>query len=235
MARVGVSVVVIGAVAFVGGLVLGGVGPRSEVRDLEQQVFELERKNTRSAAAMAGRELTQLITDGVGQRTASPDAASGEADDPSSPARVTRSPASSPEEGGDPAPEPVDEGDPLEQARDLLAARGAQARAAFIEDANPSDAQLDTIDGILDEMNAELVAVARGFVDQVRTQGEPGRRDTMRTAADVLDIMVVAEDRMMETLDASQRDALREESSDPMSFVDPAVVDVLFELEGMAP
>ena len=118
----------------------------------------------------------------------------------------------------------------LSAARSALALRAAQARAALIEDADPSDAQLEAIDAAVADMNSSLEVLAQDLVQMFEGGGEPGRRDAMVFAAEALDTMIVAEDQIWDALDADQRDGVDDGSIDPFSYVDPGLVDVLAEL-----
>lgn len=236
-----IQTVVAGALAFVGGLVVGGMPLRAEVRALEDQVFELEKARSRRGSE-ASRELAELITQGV--REAAPDRPAAPPEDPPDDGAPPPAPAVPPEgepvaqdgpirlivdDPDDVGPEDVDS---LQSAKDLLRARAAQARAALFEDARPSAAQEAAMDEAIADMNDELYGLAQDLVDDLATNGEPNRRDMMRYGADVLDILVTAEDRMIGSLDADQVAGLREEATDPSSFVDPAILDVLQSLEG---
>lgn len=238
--RGGVQVFAIAAATFLLGLVVGGIGPRGEVADLQQEVFRLEREASRGGNA--GRELAALITKGLENRAPGQD---GITIAPVRPPDATDDGGPPPDQhvgtreipGEDAPPPPVADEGPrtLEAARDALAVRRRQARAALLEDVDPTEDQEAEIDAAFDDMNVELEAIAREVVDIVNTQGEPSRRDMMRLGADTLDAMVVAEDRVLAVLDPGQRDAVRPEATDPASFVDPEIVDLLLDLDGGEP
>ena len=57
----GPAVVGVVALAFVGGLVLGGVGPREEVRRLEGELFEAQQRG----AGLAGVDIARVVTEGL--------------------------------------------------------------------------------------------------------------------------------------------------------------------------
>ena len=108
--------------------------------------------------------------------------------------------------------------------------RRNQARAALVEDADPSDAQLDDIDEAVADMNESLQGLAQDLVDMLEEGSTPGRRDAMVFAAEALDTMIDAEDRIWDSLDVEQRDAVDEASIDPFSYVDQSLLSVLAEL-----
>lgn len=238
-ARMGAQTAILAAGAFVAGIVAGGIGPRGEVRRLEAEVFELQRAATRGPNA-PGRQLATLITQGL----EGADAATPPGRRPAPPQGDTDGQASSPEpddvdaEGferalRDGADEPIDDGAPLEAAREMLELRRDQAYRALREQADPDPAQLEAIDGALADMNVELTDMAHELVDQVMADGTPNRRDTMALGADVLDLMVRTEDRMLGSLSPDQRARLGDDVTDPTAFIDPGVVEILQRLEGM--
>jgi hypothetical protein len=145
-----------------------------------------------------------------------PDAVSG------APPHAEPAPEIEPNDG---PPELTD--DQAAAARTLLEARRAQARQALIEDAGLDDDQLGTIDDAAAEMNEALLALTNDLVAEVNENGEPSRRDAMVYAADALDTLITAADRIDASLTPEQRAAADPESLDPLSYVDPAIVDAV--------
>ncbi|MCB9662768.1 MAG: hypothetical protein H6732_01550 [Alphaproteobacteria bacterium] len=239
--RTGLAVGVLVAGAFVAGLVAGGLGPRAEVRALRAELLDAEREVAREGRAAAASDLTDLIVGGVrsadqgrplrdrgtgGDPVPLPTPAGGEEEAGEGP-RSTGPAGALGGEGG-----PAEDGGPgVGAMQDALAVRRVQARAALVEDARPTAAQLESIDAALLDMNDELEGIARELVSLSAEGRAPGRRDVMRLGADVFDVLVVTEERMLEALEPDQRAALREESTDPTSFVDPAILGIVGELE----
>jgi hypothetical protein len=108
--------------------------------------------------------------------------------------------------------------------------RRTQAIAALREQAEASDEQMETVEQIVGDMNADLQALAEEFVATAR-EGEPSRREMMVFANDTLGILIDTEDALFQALPADQREDLSEEALDPMSYVDGGIVDVLAELD----
>ena len=137
-----------------------------------------------------------------------------------------------------PAPAETDAKPDVEQevtaAKMALEVRRTQARAALIEDAGLDDKQIASIDEATAAMNAELIALTDDLVADVKENGPPSRRDSMQYAAEALDVMISAEDRMNAVLDDDQRADAAVESLDPLSYVDPSIVDHLRELRALA-
>lgn len=160
----------------------------------------------------------------------------GRRNEPVAPAPAGREPAL-PDEAPDAAAEPVPPPDVEQEvsaAKTALEARRTQARAALIEDAGLDDTQLAAFDEATAAMNAELIALTDDLVADVQENGPPSRRDSMQYAAEALDVMISTEDRLNAVLDDDQRTDAAPESLDPLSYVDPSIVDHLRELRALA-
>jgi len=216
---------IVGALALVLGVVLGGLLPRAEVRRLEAEAEELRSRECRSGV---GSDLASLLL-----RPPIPTA-----DEPDEPAPVEvlgepvgDAPAPAPE-GAEPAEGDVEVfGEDVEAAKTALRLRTTQARASLFEDAAPDEGQVESFDAAVDDMNDDLHELAEGMVSRFREHGEPTRREAMVFAADVLDVVITAEDRMAESLDPEQLDDVDEAALDPFSYIDPALLDLLSELD----
>ncbi len=235
--------VAVAAIALVLGLILGGLGPRNDMRKLEKKYAEMDDGPCKSTL---GTDLAALMGGGFGQE---PDAR---------PTRNDRRPATNPlgdrdpdviaaenpeaaelvaemesEDGAEELAEDLAEGldeEQLQLARTALELRRAQARAALVEDAEPDETQLESIDIAVNEMNESLTNLAEELTTMIADGEEPTRRDAMEFAADALDTMLLAEDAMRGALDPDQLDLLDDGSLDPFSYVDPSLVDTLEKL-----
>ena len=227
------------------GLVFGGMGPRAEVRDLQQEIFDLKRDGAQSGS---GRQIADLITRGLPSR-----AGDGPSDRPSD-RPPGRPPADGDEGAGDRQPLPSGSDEPdrvasadaadrpaspfppeeVEAAKAAMALRAAQARAALVEDADPTPEQLAAIDLATTQMNDRLEELALQFFQQVEAEGQPDRRELYRMAADTMDAFVSAEDGILASLTPEQRAAVRQEATDPTSFVDDRVIGLLANLDQRA-
>jgi hypothetical protein len=119
----------------------------------------------------------------------------------------------------------------VDRMKEAMEIRRTQAIAALREQADASDEQMDTVDAIVGDMNADLQALAEEFVATTR-EGEPSRRDLMVFASDTLEILIGTEDALYDALPEDQREGIAEEALDPLSYVDGGIVDVLAELDG---
>jgi hypothetical protein len=212
-----VKYVLVATAALLVGLLLGGIPTRGEVRRLETEVEELEDRECRP----------RLGTDFLGAlrpQVESPPATAATPPGVDEPEDTDTEAAPAADE----APE-LDEDEGPEAMRAVLDARRAQARAALLEQVEPTDAQLDTFDAAVADMNTELRAIAEDLLARVRELGEPPpRREMLLYAADGLDAVIEADTRIREALGDVDVD---DEAVDPLSHVDPALVDLLVELD----
>ncbi len=131
------------------------------------------------------------------------------------------------------APAGDEKPDDLEEGRTLLAARRAQARAALIEGADPTPEQLADVDAVVADMNAEIRAIAEDFVERVRElDGPPPRTELYAIAADGLDVITRTEARLRDAL-GDRADDVDPDALDPLSYLDPALVDLALELDAL--
>ncbi len=219
------------AIALVVGLVLGGLGPRAQVRALGDRVEELEARDCSGGGGGLGAGLASMF----GDRPLMPTAPPPTFDEPAGDLEPT---ADAPEDGvriqiGD-APVPVDapEVPTVEMMKDALDLRRVQAQQALFEQADPSDEQLEEFDASIEEMNASLQALAEELVHRVESGAPIERRDSMVFAADALDIMIGAEDAIYETFDEDQLAGVDDAAVDPFSYVDGDILETLSSLDG---
>ena len=227
-------VIVAGAVSLVLGLALGGLAPRAENRSLRMQVDELQDRECGGNGV--GREIAAAVQGEPWKAALEDDAV--EAIDRGREAEAEEEEEEEEEgvrfefdvgDGDELEPETVEEG--IQMAKDAMSLRQTQARAALDEQAAPSDGQWDAIDAAIDDMNADLAAISQDFVDQVGDGGEPSRREALLFASETLDVILDADDRIYGALDADQRAGVDEEAIDPLSHIDPGLLDVFLELE----
>ena len=221
-------------VAVLLGLVLGGLGPRAEVRALEDRIAELEKKDCKSGvgaglASMFGNRPLMDEFAGGRREIELPEAAPEPEEDGAVPQK---------EDGividfGD-GPTKVDSPEQAKaMAKEALEIRRTAARAALEEDAEPDEEQMQQFDDAVAEMNASLMALAEEVVARAESGDVPERRDMMVFAADSLDIMIAAEDCIEGSFTEEQLAAMEDGSVDPFSDVDPELVDVLGKLDGL--
>ncbi len=231
--------VAIAAITLVLGLVLGGLPPRAELRRTQQ---ELEEAQAADCSGQVGRDLALLL----GQGAAAPRTPQEEAIDRPAEIAAEHPEAVEVAEQIDAEMEAAEaevatgleelaaSGEELELARTALDLRRAQSRAALVEDADPSDEQLEAIDQAWTDMNEVLVDLSDELVGMLAEGQEPTRRDAMGFAADALDAMLVAEQSIEGLLDADQLGDLEEDALNPFNYIDPGIIDALEGLDGGA-
>ena len=234
----------VAAVAIVVGVLLGGFGPRAEVRDLRRQLQENEEA---PCTNQFGRDLAMLMGQGVGRSTSQPlpfDDQPADGDGERSPeeiaaenpvaAEMAREIEEAEAEVEQEIREAVREGltaeEELDAFRTALELRRAQARAAVREQVDPDDGQWAEIDSAVEDMNDTLIGLGEELADIFAAGEEPTRRDAMEFSADALDALLQAEDRMRGALEDDQLAELDDGALDPFSYIDPALIDVLMEL-----
>lgn len=227
---------VVAAVALVVGLVIGGIAPRAELRRVQAELEEARSKQGRGVgsdlARMFGRGGLRAAARGeeapivVDPGTAAPPARDDDAADaPPPPGERRRARLEARREGED--GEPQD----LGAVREALELRRTQARAALVEDAGADDAQLAEIDAAVAAMNKDLLALGNEFVERYGDGSEPTRHDAMSFAADALDVMLEADEAISGALDPEQLEAVEDEAVDPFSYIDPALIDLLEQVD----
>jgi len=97
--------------------------------------------------------------------------------------------------------------------------------------ADPGDEELASFDEAMDEMNEDLLEISRDFVDSVEDIEDVSRRDMMVLAADVLDVMIEADEAAEKAMPGLELDEIDDEAVDPFSYIDPAILEVLVELD----
>ena len=119
----------------------------------------------------------------------------------------------------------------LETVRTALELRRSQARAALIENVQPSDEQLERIDEAVQTMNDTLIALAGDFADIIEHGEEPDRRQIMSFASEALDTMLSTENSMRDVLTKEQLMDIDENALDPFSYVSPDIINTLQNLD----
>lgn len=230
--------IIAAAIGIVVGVIIGGFPSAMRLSNSEAKVAELQDRDCAGspfAGAVAG-----LLERGADRPTAPVDDIDTDLNgdlpaDPAAPADgngVHVQFGDAPPNGEKSALEGLDSVDAVRTALDV---RRTQARAALIEDADPSEEQLAAIDEAMSTMSGELGALTEELTAQLNEGGEPSRRDSMVFAAEALDVLINAEDRMAGILTEEQRAAADPESLDPLSWLDPALAEQLANLQPPEP
>ncbi len=233
--------VAIAAVALIAGLVLGGLQPRAEVRELREELTEA--RNEAPAIVPPGQLGNDLATffspapcppagraptpreEADAIEAANPEAAALAAEIDAEADAVRDELEAELEDMEAPSDEEI------ELAKTALDLRRAQSRAALVEDTRPDDEQLEAVDAAYAEMNDVLVELSDELVGMLADGELPTRRDAMEFTADALDAMLAAEETVEGLFDPDQLDGVDPETMNPFNYIDPAIVDGLRELD----
>lgn len=226
------------------GIVLGGIAPRRELQKQKDEFWESYAENTKSSSTI-GSDLALLMggtntggsttkqyqpplhTNELGDR--SPEAIKQENPEAAALAEEMDNTQSEMEANLQDSYDRTEE--ELETVRTALELRRSQARAALIENVQPSEEQLQSIDETVQTMNDTLIALAGDFADIIENGEEPDRRQIMSFAAEALDTMLSAENSMRDVLTEEQLMDIDEAALDPFSYVSPDIINTLQSLD----
>lgn len=229
----GPAIVGLVAVAFVGGLILGGLGPRQEVRRLQDELFQAQKRG----AGLAGADIARLVTGGLpGAKgfTAQGDADAEAGALPDDPEGFNGAGGVDPFDATADRPRPAGVDDlrrsnkeEMALAQEAMGLRMEQARAALLQEVEATPEVEAAVDRAVDRMNDRLVEAAYTLNEFVELGVEPTRGELLRLGADVMGIMADGEQDLRAALGEGAADGLDPELFDPTSFLDPAVLDVV--------
>jgi len=215
--------------ALVIGIVIGAWQPRGELLAARAEMDTLRAQAAKPCRGRAADAVTRIL------RAEPPTAPKP------TPSTTSGTPETPKKEGlrievgsGDKSEEPRDAEEATDAMRTALEARRAQALAALEEQAELDEAQMNEVASITDAMNAELKTEIDAFVEEAVAAGEVDRRDVMDFAAEALDVVIAADDRMRAAIPAEAYAAADDEAVDPLSFLSGDTVASLTRLEGIA-
>ncbi len=227
--------------ALVVGIVLGAWQPRGELLALRAERDDVRAAAGRPCQGGAARSIRDLL------RTDEPLQLGDDArSTPAGGAPVAQGSASP-----DPLPNGVPDGEtplidtpPLDPAaapqtpqqiadamHTALDARRAQAMAALQEQGRLDHEQVAAVNAAMDQMNREIKAEVEGFVTEALAGGDVDRRDIMDFAAESLDIVIAADDRLRGVLPEEVYAEVDDGAVDPFSYVSGDTLDALERLQ----
>jgi len=232
-------------VALLLGLVLGSWGPKSEIRKLREDL-EAARAGAGTVKRTARIEgVTELLGISAAAAAASApmtaDVSETSADATNPPVPVadnTATGALAVSQGPPPGETPPGRNRPrprnlegqIERAAELWRMRSDVARAAFVSDAELTDADAGTFDVLTTAMNLRLANSIETWVEGIKGGDAPGPEAGIRLARDVTDSLVLTYEEMDRKLSEGWRDRL-EEPLNLTDFIDPAVATPLVDVE----
>lgn len=236
--------------ALLAGLVIGGLGPKSELARMREELKEarkLARTGARPAATMSDVSNLLGIERAPAAESAAPEigediasaggdtepAAAGQQNPESGDADVTES-----EEGDAEADEADSEADrrgafedDLDRAIDLWQTRVAIARNTFVANAHLNDSQALKFDTILDAMNVRIGTTIDEFANEAKDAEKVQTEAGIRLMNDITESMVTAYDEMDQTMPQGWRRRAGDKFS-MTDFIDPEVARPLVGVEG---
>lgn len=228
---------------FLLGLMLGGWGPRAELREQQEELTKtqalLRQARTGGGASDVG-QVTRLL--GIeGER---PHAAHGASPSPEPRDATLREPA--PADAGtaphaadatpaepeapDRPDRPADMEAELNAAMELWELRAEIARSTFLANGDFSDGEAVAFDVLIEAMNLRLSHAIETWVSNVEAK-EVRAEDGIRLMNDVTGVLVLTYDEMDRKLPATWRDAAGQ-SLQLMDFINPSVARPLIRAEG---
>ncbi len=215
------------AAALVGGMLVGALSPRGELLRARAEVEALrgDARACKRGAASAG--IAQIFG---GARPGNADPGGSRPGEPAGKgAAAANGPgADAPPATGEVAPGEASARGSLPESPEALGealdARAAQARAALIEQVEPTAEELAAIDAAIDRMNQRLQAQVDALADALQTGEEPERRELLEFGAEALDAVIEADDAISAVIPPEARDDLDPEVLDPFAFIDGETV-----------
>lgn len=226
-------------IALVMGIVVGAWQPRGELLAMRTELDAMKTAGGKPCRASAADSLRDLLrapgATGSGGRTVRNVA-------------PTDAPAP-PDDAGAPEGEPVPEGelDPnapsialsdeeamaqgQEAMRAALDARRAQALAALTEQADLEEADVAAVNAAMKQMNDELSVQVDAMVTEAVQDGEIDRREMLEFAAEALDVVLAADDRMRDIIPPEVYAEIDASAVDPLSYLSGATLDPLARLK----
>lgn len=225
------------AVALFVGVILGGIGPRSDLRLLQTQITELESRECKPEVK-AG-DIGALFSQRMSRAKDKSDRDRKEhKEEKLGTAAPTAAPDSAEAKAETPVPRPAGMRDALAadaaqlaQAKATLDLRRTQSRQAFIESAKLEEAQVKDFDEAMVKMNDGLREVAEQLADVLEAGEEPSRHEMMVFAAEALDVFIETDSQLNDLLTDDQYNSVKEDALDPVNYIDPALLDIFMGLQ----
>lgn len=227
------------AIGIVIGFVLGGIAPRREVVDREEEIARLERALAESDGPRGGWRspvpgLDRILREPERGRTL-PGAASAELEERAAPAeRGEERELAQLGDGGVPREgwrERWEEGAPdermeaFQRAVSIQRVRRVQSRAALAEQAGLDDEELATLDTALGEMNAELHGHGEELLVLALGDEAPAPRDLLGITHDVTGVLHRAQLRLEALVGPERMESVDPSALEIWNFIDLAELE----------
>lgn len=224
------------AVALLAGLVIGGWGPRLDLKKAHEDLKSLEAKQAKSAAGpteLAG--LRTMLRLPEGDRRAVHRAERRETTDAASAATGVLASATTPPsaDGADAtnrADQRVEAREGMRKASELWMTRVALARNTFVSNVGLDKEQEKSFDVSVEAMNLRLGDRIDKWVEQLKAKGAIQPEDGIRVVNDLSGALVLTYDDLDRTMPPDWRQKAGD-NFQLVNFVDPDVVTPLMDLE----
>jgi polyhydroxyalkanoate synthesis regulator phasin len=220
--KIGIAAVL----ALLLGLVLGGYGPRSDLRQARARIKELEKKAGRQEAS-AGK--MQAVKTMLQVKDAEVSAARGK------PRKTFRPPPPPKLELPETAEAPVTNAPPrmgrnIAEAVELWSTRVEMSRNSFIGNLGLNPQQVAMFDGVTAVMNAQLEEHISQWAETLKQKDEMTSEDGIRMMTELGNVLTKTYDEMDQTLPQGWREKAGS-GFDLVNFIDPAVATPLVDVE----
>lgn len=223
----------IAVIALLTGLILGGWGPRADLKKMQAEIDSLKkqvRRSTKSTDISGVKSLLKLQDDSNIRKRAAERSQNRESNQVAA--------ASSPNtQGVNSVVIPVGSStnkpnlqENIKAASDLWNTRAAMARNSFFANENLTTEQQDQFENLVVNMNVQLEASIKKWVETVKEKDEIKTEDGIRVINELSGTMVSTYDEMDKTMPPGWRDKAGDEFK-MEDFIDPVVAMPLVDVE----
>ena len=227
--KIGIAVIL----ALLAGLVLGGWGPRADMRQARDRIKELEKKVNKQEASAGKMETVKAMLrvkdDEVRAAARRRERKPPPLKLPPPPEDEAETMAASSSPHGTNAPPRF--GQNLKEAAELWSTRVEMSRNSFIGNLGLNPQQTALFDGLTAVMNAQLEERIGKWATALKQKEEMSSEDGIRMMTDLGGVLTKSYDEMDQAMPQGWRDKAGSEFQ-LVNFIDPAVATPLTEVEG---
>ncbi|MFA6562689.1 MAG: hypothetical protein WCV00_12335 [Verrucomicrobiia bacterium] len=221
--KIGIAAVL----ALLLGLVLGGYGPRSDLRQARARIKELERKVGRQEASAGKMQTVKAMLQVKDSEVSAARAKPRKFTRPLPPPKLQLpEPAEAPATNA-----PSRMGHNIAEASELWSTRVEMSRNSFIGNLGLNPQQTAMFDGITAVMNAQLEERINKWADTLKLKDEMSSEDGIRMMTELGGVLTKTYDEMDQAMPQGWRDKAGSEFQ-LVNFIDPAVATPLADVEG---
>ncbi len=221
--KIGIAVVL----ALLLGLVLGGYGPRSDLRQARARIKELEKKVGRQESSAGKMQTVKAMLHVKDSEVSAARAKPRKVFRPSPPPTLQMpEPAEAPATNAPPRM-----GHNIAEAAELWSTRVEMSRNSFIGNLGLNPQQTAMFDGVTAVMNAQLEERINKWADTLKQKDEMSSEDGIRMMTELGGVLTKTYDEMDQAMPQGWRDKAGSEFQ-LVNFIDPAVATPLVDVEG---